>query len=560
MRTSALILLAILLFGCNRDSGNSRLARIASLIDRDPHVALDSLRAIDSSTLSENDRHYYDFLSIKAADKAFIDHRSDSLILDVLNHYGPNDKLYPEVLYYAGRVYSDLGDSPTALEYFQKSIEQTESDPERYLHLRGCLFSQTGGLLTRLRMFTQAIPYLEKTLAIDSIEKDTFNLAYDNQLLGSVYYHLSQYDKAERHFRTAYDLAAYLKDSDLAFMQVYLAAIKHKQGKIDSAIMLIRDVPERVISIDRNAALIYASDIYKAAGITDTAYMYAERIIRSNNSNNRKNGYRNLLSSELSPLIPLDSLRPYVNRYYAELDSFYNSHDSEQAIIQNSLYNYQLQQKDRIRAEESRNRTIVIAAALAILVLVLVIFILTLRIRHKSLQVKLHQTLQVLEQLHAANSSPCPQSSPVPVHHDTTIDSLREQIRLQAEAIANVGASGSTISQHILNSEHYQELMRHLREHSPIREDSELWERLNDVILESSPNFRKNINLLVGHDLKPQDHHTLMLIKCGMNPTQLATLTGRAKGTISYRRRQLRSILFSDQIDPKYLDYIIQSL
>ena len=560
MRTTLIILLTLLFVGCSRNPGDSRLERVATLIDRDPEAALAALDSIDGDALSEADRHYYDFLSVKAADKAYVTHTSDSLILDVLDYYRPGDELYPEVLYYAGRVYSDIGDSPAALEYFQKSIEQTENDPERYLHLRGCLFSQTGGLLHRLRMYTQSIPYFEKTLAIDSIEKDTFNLAHDNQLLGTSYYQLKQYDKAERHFRTAYELAAHLKDSDRALMQTFLAAIKHKQGKIDSALMLIRDVPGRVIPYDRNAALIYASDIYKAAGITDTAYMYAEQIIRSDNSNNRKNGYRNLLSPELSTLIPHDSLRPYVNRYYSELETFYNSHESEQAIIQNSLYNYQLQQKDRIRAEEGWNRTIVIAAALAILVLVLVILVLALRIRHKSLQVRLHQTLQVLEQLRSANPAVSSLPGSLPVHHDNSIDSLREQIRLQAEAIANANPSGAVISQHILNSEPYQELLSHLREHSPVHEDSGLWERLQTVILDSSPNFLKNINLLIGHNLKPQDYQTLMLIKCGMNPTQLSTLTGRAKGTISYRRRQLRSLLFSDQIDPKNLDHIIQAL
>ena len=560
MRTTLIILLTLLFVGCSRNPGDSRLERVATLIDRDPEAALAALDSIDGDALSEADRHYYDFLSVKAADKAYVTHTSDSLILDVLDYYKPSDELYPEVLYYAGRVYSDIGDSPAALEYFQKSIEQTESDPEHYLHLRGCLFSQTGGLLNRLRMYTQSIPYFEKTLAIDSIEKDTFNLVYDNQLLGSTYYQLNQFDKAERHYRTAYDLAAHLEDSDRALMQTFLAAIKHRQRQIDSALMLIRNVPDRIILRDRNVALIYASDIYKAAGITDTAYMYAERIIRSGISNNRKNGYRNLLSPELSPLIPRDSLRPYVNRYYAELDSFYNRHDSEQAIIQNSLYNYQLQQKDRIRAEEGWNRTIVIAAALAILVLVLVILVLALRIRHKSLQVRLHQTLQVLEQLRSANPAVSSLPGSLPVHHDNSIDSLRDQIRLQAEAIANANPSGAVISQHILNSEPYQELLSHLREHSPVHEDSGLWQRLQTVILETSPNFRKNLHLLVGHDLKPQDYQTIMLIKCGMNSTQIATLTGRTKATISYRRRQLRSLLFSDRIDPKDLDHIIQAL
>lgn len=51
-----------------------------------------------------------------------MEHTSDSLILDVIDYYSSNDdrNLYPEVLYYGGRVYSDLGDYPTSLSYFRK--------------------------------------------------------------------------------------------------------------------------------------------------------------------------------------------------------------------------------------------------------------------------------------------------------------------------------------------------------------------------------------------------------------------------------------------------------
>ena len=61
---------------------------------------------------------------IKAADKAYIAHASDTGILRVVDYYRahPDSTLYAESLYYAGRVYSDLGDSPTALKYFQTSV------------------------------------------------------------------------------------------------------------------------------------------------------------------------------------------------------------------------------------------------------------------------------------------------------------------------------------------------------------------------------------------------------------------------------------------------------
>ncbi len=68
---------------------------------------------------------YYQLLTIKARDKAYITHTSDSLILEVLHYYEKrkDKKHLPEAYYYAGRIYRDLGDAPQALEYFFKAID-----------------------------------------------------------------------------------------------------------------------------------------------------------------------------------------------------------------------------------------------------------------------------------------------------------------------------------------------------------------------------------------------------------------------------------------------------
>lgn len=81
------------------------------------------LDSIKYDGLSDHDRHFFDFLSIKANDKAYVRHESDSLILDVIDYYSSHNKdnIYPEALYYGGRVFSDLGDLPTALRYFRIS-------------------------------------------------------------------------------------------------------------------------------------------------------------------------------------------------------------------------------------------------------------------------------------------------------------------------------------------------------------------------------------------------------------------------------------------------------
>lgn len=118
-----------LLTCCTGRTTDGRLVRIAAEVAVSPNEALTALDSIDPRALSDADRHFYDFLTIKARDKAYITHESDSLILSVVEYYSTQSKdtVYPEALYYGGRVYSDLGDYPTALDYFQKALDCLET-------------------------------------------------------------------------------------------------------------------------------------------------------------------------------------------------------------------------------------------------------------------------------------------------------------------------------------------------------------------------------------------------------------------------------------------------
>lgn len=150
MKVSARLLLIIvtatlvMAAACGRTEPDDRLAMIAERVESAPEEALQNLDSIYYDSLSTADRHFYDFLTLKAKDKAYITHTSDSLILDLIEYYSSNNQsnLYPEVLYYGGRVYSDLGDFPTSLFYFQKAAELLPENSENQ-RLRCKVLSQT---------------------------------------------------------------------------------------------------------------------------------------------------------------------------------------------------------------------------------------------------------------------------------------------------------------------------------------------------------------------------------------------------------------------------------
>ena len=115
MPTSFYVLLACCLCLCACREG--RYPRVLLQADSLAEVAPDSaLRLLDGwadsvPTVPERVRMYYRLLTVKAADKAYITHTSDSIIRPVLDYYEQEGdrRLLPEAYYYAGRVYRDLG-------------------------------------------------------------------------------------------------------------------------------------------------------------------------------------------------------------------------------------------------------------------------------------------------------------------------------------------------------------------------------------------------------------------------------------------------------------------
>ena len=121
MRISAvMVILACLLSVCSCGDGSkmdARFQHIDTLCDTLPTEAIRLLDSIDRTGLSEKDLNRWRLLWIKSHDKAYIAHTSDTLILDLFDYYDNHlsEGLYAEALYYGVRVYSDIGDHPTAL-------------------------------------------------------------------------------------------------------------------------------------------------------------------------------------------------------------------------------------------------------------------------------------------------------------------------------------------------------------------------------------------------------------------------------------------------------------
>lgn len=135
----------------------------------------------------EATRMYYRLLCIKANDKAYIEHTSDSLILPVLHYYLEKDdeRHLSEAYYYAGRVYRDLGDAPQALEYFEKALEALPEEGK--YPLKGKIYSQMGTLFGYQNMYAEALEMYRKGRECDHILKDSVGLIFTLRDIANMY-------------------------------------------------------------------------------------------------------------------------------------------------------------------------------------------------------------------------------------------------------------------------------------------------------------------------------------------------------------------------------------
>lgn len=548
--------------GCESSRHNSRLEEIAGIVADSPLVAKARLDSINPARLSERDRHYYDLLTVKARDKAFITHTSDSLTLDVIDYYSSHRSsgLYPEALYYGGRVYYDLGDYPTALHYFQEALDGVPDDAE-HLRLKGCITTQTASILNQLRIYSQAIPYLEESIVIDSLVNDTYGLADDHRLLGAVYLHQKEYDLAEKHFEKAFSLSQNLSTENNALMKAYLAAIQYKKGDNDAALTLMRGLPEICNPRDNRTVLAYAARIYLKAGVLDTAYMYAHRLAYMSSSRNQKTGYQLLLSPELSAMVPTDSLQKFVKGYRRCMEDYFNENDATATSIQISYYNYTKHLQEKETARKAKERTQFALVLSLLLIAALCVVVLSLRYRNTKQTLRLRETLDLVSSISAELSKTQSEiaildKKPSPA---ASIDELRQQLLDRMTAIEQSGTT-IPISETILTSDLYKTLISRIEHKMSIPDSSPLWRKIEELILSTSPDFVTNLQKLTNGHLSKADLEISLLVRLGISPSGMSALLSLAPGSVSSRRSALGKKIFGKNFSTKAIDAIIRLL
>ena len=580
----AIILFSLLLFfSCSDNKIDERLVHLNEIIPESPEEALSHLDSINYKDLSEANQYFYDLVKIKAEDKAYIKHSSDSIILRVISYYATHDKdkLYTEALYYGGRIYRDMGDSPNALKYFHLALDNlTEREADNNLKAR--VLSQTGRLLTGISLFDEAIPYIEESLKICELNKDTVNIVYELQLLGGTYLRAKKYRLAEHYFNNAIEMSSNLPVSFNAKAKMYLADVKYQTGQLDSALVLIRNTPDLVKPIARNSALAAASEIYLENELLDSAYIYAHELLNSSDSTNKRTAYQVMTSPKLKKLIPLDTLYQYISEYRELLENYHDDNKIQLTINQQNFYNYQQYVIKQKEAEAYNSTLLKWIFGISSLCLILGMAVFYYKNKVNKTLVELHLALESIDILNENISqtninstttegnipesvNDAPESTIKDDSEDTSFlttkseKELRDKLRNKLLSLYNSNKAAK-LSDDVIESEAYKKLQELIKQKQILSYEDPFWDELEYVVIKSSPQFKENLKLLTQSRLTTIDLHTALLIKCHILPSQMAVLLSKSKGAIVSRRESLCVKIFGEQKGTKVIDGIIRLL
>lgn len=584
---SLVYIFVLLLIGCSGRPEDPRLLDIARKVSESPQEMQARLDSIDVASLKESDKYFHALLRIKALDKAYVKHTSDSVILRVIDYYSKHKGSghYPEALYYGGRVYSDMGDAPTALRYFQDALDALPEGKDN--DLKSCIYSQMGSLLNSLWLYKEATASMEESIKIKMVDGDSLNLMRDMQMLGAIYMHAKDYDLADSCFRAAREIAVGISHRDTVVQDMYIAGAELYSGNVSGALNGIRDVLSNLPEKKRDMVYSYASQIYLEAGFPDTTYLFAVNLIKSRNNDYRMVGYNMLLSPELRKYSSSDSLLSYSLTYSGVLEEYLGMHDAQQATMQTSLYNYQTHERERNKAEESKRIYMSAAYGAIFFVLILCVIILYLRNRNIKTYLKYRKALDdisllkkaIAEEIDAGKEKKAPiqaihietKTQPEEINSDDDLvvqitkedmekNVLRERLKEELLTLQKAGKAKKEVPESILSSYAYNGLIRYLKAEKRIPDSDELWNDLEEEVLNVSPKFKSGLYLLTGDRLKTDAYHMALLIKCGMTPTDLTVLVGRSKGAVSSRRGYICEMIFGQKLGTKVMDDIIRLL
>lgn len=363
--------LAILISCRNHRPNDLRLIHIESLLEEHPDSALSLLQDLsDRSSMTDADKAYYALLMTAATDKNALSLLPcDSLLDDALLYYGDKDKEKAVALLYKGRLFAEMNDPKSAIEYSLKALDVLQYYPEDVKYRR-LIYGALGLWYGKQRLFDMALEASMKYLDYSNSLKDS-SIAYNN--LSYVYLMKDLKDSSLFFQKRAIDYILMADDSITAVKFWHNLSLRYRYffDNKDSALYYA----QKVIANSCSESDGYGSycgnlgELYWHVDDIDSARFYLSKSI---DGGNMQMGNLTLSSLE-SSLGNYEKAYNYLDEYVCWLDSIQRS--KQVTEIQHLVYKHQTEMKVQKGKMDSQNKIFLIISLFVVVVFISVVAI-----------------------------------------------------------------------------------------------------------------------------------------------------------------------------------------
>ena len=569
-----IILLPLYFLSCN--SRPSQVLMLAdSLTNTCPDSAIVLLKDYKDSVLQKPKevQMYYQLLTIKAKDKAYIKHTSDSLIKDVLHYYEKkNDRNHlPEAYYYAGRVYRDLGDAPQALEYFFKAIKSSENSKDYRIISR--IYSQTGTLYLYQYTYDEALKVFKKAYQYNSLANDSIGIIYSLRDIGRTFTTLNCADSSLYYYKEALQKAKQLHNKSLmGIVETELAGLYIHLNMYPEAYNAIQHSNKYIKYLDIAPHYSTLAYYYYNINRLDSAAFYYTQALKFDDFYQKQCGYEGLANIARKKGQYKKAME-YFDKYRIYTDSIKKFTKTSTLQKMQSLYNYQLKEKQNHELQqENRKQKLCLIILLSIIALSITLYIIyqqhtkckkqkiqeQQRLLNEYKEKKYQESLQYIEynkkqlcQLEEALKQAEGEKNELKLNLIQVQKELLEHTNKQIEA----KQKALQMSETALKSSDIYKKFHLATEDSKI--GTEDWDALTEIIDNTYSRFTARLYTL--HPFNEKEIRTCLLIKIGLKPSQIAPLIPCAKQTLTSIRKKMYEKAHNQPGSPELWDDFIRN-
>ena len=560
--------------GC---ADNSRLRddidRAGRLADTRPDSAIALLDSL-SPAINQADkatRMRYDLMLIKSRDKAYIEHRNDSMIAPVVEYFADHTDpdLTPLALYYAGRVYSDLGDAPRALDYYQQALTTIGDDTIAHYNIYKVCLSQMSELFMYQRLYRYALESAEK--AVDFSNELT--LPIDYLTIGKSYSLLNVHDSTYLFYKKAYEVASTRGDSSLIYrVQHQFIEYYYKIGDFKKADSIISKLNMEYILQDKEQLYSIISKVKIANNNYNAALPYLKWLVDSGNIHGKCYANAELANYYSKQNDNYKTSVKYLNKYIELLDSTNKLIQTDALAKAQGNYNYSLREKDNHKLQQENSRKTMIIVILSSILFSIVIITISIMRELKGKRTILSYRNIILKSLFKSTYIT---SSEYRDNLQRNVDKLSEELSIVDDHKSALALKLAKSKLHLKEmdvsieerAENHLRLMNSdivIKFKNCLNNDKkhispEMWDELSKAVDSSYPEFTHKLIDICG--INRNEFRISLLIKIEFLPSEIATLLCKSRVAISSTRKRLsESILIKDASSPKDWDEFIRLL